>query len=174
MISKKTFKTLKLLRYRRYCPISLLLLLLTLSPATDSYSQDLDQGSHAVQEFQNPNSLWGTALALAVVATLVIVLTIGMIRRRQLQETFRDSLEKYRLLVENQTDLVVKIDNGVNYDSYVVKLDQYNSFVLFNDSSFAEEQAFTNNTFTLDTVSQIEAYTSGDPTKIEIFAASIN
>lgn len=70
--------------------------------------------------------------------------------------------------------LVVKIDNGVNYDSYVVKLDQYNSFVLFNDSSFAEEQAFTNNTFTLDTVSQIEAYTSGNPTKIEIFAASIN
>lgn len=70
--------------------------------------------------------------------------------------------------------LVIKIDNLSTYDSYVVELDQYNSFILFSDKSFAEEESFTNNGFSLNTISQIEAYTDSSSTKVEIFTASIN
>jgi hypothetical protein len=57
---------------------------------------------------------------------------------------------------------------------FMVSLKPSESFVLFNDSVFAESSPFSNTSLTLDTLSSIEAYTASGSTKVEVFTASTN
>ncbi|MGD9215687.1 MAG: ATP-binding protein [Desulfobacteraceae bacterium] len=54
--------------------------------------------------------VWTTIFAVLVLTTIIIVLNRNIAKRKRIEGTLRESEEKYRLLVENQTDLVVKVD----------------------------------------------------------------
>ncbi|MBN1487748.1 MAG: PAS domain S-box protein [Anaerolineae bacterium] len=53
---------------------------------------------------------WAAIIIFLMMGGIITALTINIQQKRHAQEALRENEEKYRILVENQTDLVVKVD----------------------------------------------------------------
>ena len=54
--------------------------------------------------------IWGVSATIVLLLALAGILVVNSVRRRQIESALRRSETDYRMLVENQTDLVVKVD----------------------------------------------------------------
>ncbi len=54
--------------------------------------------------------IWGTAFIFLILLIALLLATFNIIRRKTVEDELRESEGRYRLLIENQTDLVVKVD----------------------------------------------------------------
>ncbi|RJP83906.1 MAG: PAS domain S-box protein [Desulfobacteraceae bacterium] len=54
--------------------------------------------------------IWAIATVIFVLISLVLSLAVNITMRRKIEKALRESKEHYQLLVNNQTDMVVKID----------------------------------------------------------------